>query len=96
MEKIVNNKFLLVLVFGIISVILFYINNNYVDKKENVNIVDYVKIFVLGCCISFGTIMLINIGNTKSKSVETPVKVENIPTESVELKQDIHTGNPNF
>ena len=89
MEKIVNNKFLLVLVFGIISVILFYINNNYVDKKENVNIVDYVKIFVLGCCISFGTIMLINIGNTKSKSVETPVKVENIPTESVELKQDI-------
>ena len=98
MEQIVNNKFVLVGIFGVISVVLLYINNNFIDKKENVDILDYVKIFILGGSISFGTLMLLEMG--KSKSTPTPLEtssvVENVTKDIPSVSQDIHTGNPNF
>jgi len=100
MEQIVNNKFVLVGIFGVISVVLLYINNNFIDKKENVDILDYVKIFILGGSISFGTIMLLEMGKSKSKSTPTPLEtssvVENVNKDIPSISQDIHTGNPNF
>lgn len=96
MEKLLKNKFVLVGIFGLISVVLLYINNNFIDKKDNVDILDYVKIFILGGSISFGTLMLLESGNSNSKPVETPTLVDNVPKEVVSIKQDIHTGNPDF
>ena len=96
MEQILKNKFVLVGIFGVISVVLLYINNNFIDKKEKVDILDYVKIFILGGSISFGTLMLLEMGNSNSKPVETPTLVDNTPKDVAPIKQDIHTGNPDF
>ena len=96
MEQILKNKFVLVGIFGVISVVLLYINNNFIDKKEKVDILDYVKIFILGGSISFGTLMLLEMSTSNSKPVETPTLVDNVPKEVATIKQDIHTGNPDF
>ena len=100
MDKLRENKFVLSGIFGVISVVLLYINNNYLDKKENVEMLDYIKIFILGVSISFGTVMLLEMGN-KNSTVTTNVPVElkeTIPQPVVQpsVSQDIHTGNPNF
>lgn len=100
MDKLRENKFVLSGLFGIVSVVLLYINNNYIDKKEKVETLDYVKIFILGISISLGTIMILEMGNNKSTS-QTAIPVElkeaiSQPVAQSSVSQDIHTGNPNF
>ena len=98
MDKISNNKFIISGLFGIISVILLYINNNYIDSKEKTDVMDYVKIFILSVSISFGTIMVLEMNKNKSNiSVQTPELKTNTEIEvKTPVSQDIHTGNPNF
>jgi len=99
MDKLRENKFVVSGIFGVLSVVLLYINNNYIDKKEKVEILDYIKIFILGVSISFGTVMLLEIGNKTTINTTVPVELkETIPQPVVQpsVSQDIHTGNPNF
>ena len=99
MDKITNNKYIVSGLFGVLSIILLYVNNNYIDKKEKTEIVDYIKIFLLAVSVSLGSIMVLDMN--KNKSVSLSESVPDIKTETgmevkTSISQDIHTGNPNF
>ena len=99
MDKITNNKYIVSGLFGVLSIILLYVNNAYIDKKENTEIVDYIKIFLLTVSVSLGSIMVLDMNKNKSVSLSESVPDIKTGTEmevKTSISQDIHTGNPNF
>ena len=99
MDKITNNKYIVSGLFGVLSITLLYVNNNYIDKKEKTEIVDYIKIFLLAVSVSLGTMMVLDMNKNKSSvSSESLPDIKNDTglEAKTSISQDIHTGNPNF
>lgn len=87
MNNLRNNIYVLGIGSGIISVILFYIEQTFIKKKDKVEMVDYIKIFVLVTGLVTGALIISKKQNIiESVSEETPKLIE----------QSIHTGEPNF
>ena len=87
MNNLRNNIYVLGIGSGIISVILFYIEQTFIKKKDKVEMVDYIKIFVLVTGLVTGALIISN----------KPSVIESVKEEAPKLvEQSIHTGEPNF
>ena len=72
---------------GVISVMIFYVEQKYIQSKENIETIDCVKLFVLVTSMVIGALMI-----SAKKDVIWAVKDE-VPKL---VEQSIHTGDPNF
>ena len=82
-EYIRNNPYILCLVLGLICSILSFIDDKYVSKKKEINILSYLKIMLI-TATSIG----LSIYLVKENSVVNEV--------TEKINESIHTGNPDF
>lgn len=89
MDKLKNNIYALSIGAGIVGSILFYIEQIFIKKKETIDTMNCIKIFVLIVGLVMGCFTIYN----------SPTLVNKIETEVpklVEVEQSIHMGEPNF